>query len=118
MISHGGASNDITYHAGDQSPKSVASAIYEPGVRRWLVDTGCPFDLIARRELDGNEADFIKKASKYVRMATPNGIVDADRMITFRVPSLGDPIDAYVMESTPTVISIGCRCMTLGYTFG
>jgi hypothetical protein len=53
---------------------------------------------IARKELDGNEADFIKKASKYVRMATPNGIVDADRMITFRVPSLGDPIDAYVMD--------------------
>ena len=105
------------FHAGDQSPKSVASAIYEPGVRRWLVDAGCPFDLIARRELDGNEADFVKKASKYVRMATPSGIVDADRMITFRVPSLGDPIDAYVMESTPTVMSIGRRCMQLGYTF-
>ena len=38
-------------------------------------------------------------------------------MITFRVPSLGDPIDAYVMESTPTVMSIGRRCMQLGYTF-
>ena len=31
-----------------KSIASVASAIYEPGVRTWLVDTGCPFDLIAR----------------------------------------------------------------------
>jgi hypothetical protein len=47
----------------DQSPKSVASAIYEPGIRRWLVDTGCPFDLIAHKDLDKNEIDFIKTAS-------------------------------------------------------
>ena len=34
-----------------KSIASVASAIYEPGVRMWLVGTGCPFDLIARSDV-------------------------------------------------------------------
>ena len=49
VITHDGQGDKVMFHSSDQSPKSVASAIYEPGVRRWLVDTGCPFDLIARR---------------------------------------------------------------------
>ena len=47
----------------DHTPRPVASAIYEPGIRRWLVDTGCPFDLIAHGELDSNELGFLKTAS-------------------------------------------------------
>ena len=52
-----------------------------------------------------------------VRMATPGGVVDADKIFSFYVPELGEPIDAYVMKSSPTVMSIGRRCMTMGYTF-
>ena len=91
----------------------VASAVYEPGVRKWLVDTGCPFDLIAEGELDDHETSFIKKATKSVTMSTPNGIVDANKSVSFRVPVLGSPIEAYVMKHTPTVMTIGTRCMTL-----
>ena len=101
----------------EPTPKSVASAIYEPGVRRWLVDTGCPFDFIAYNDLESTEANFVKKASKLVRMATPNGVVDADKIVSFSVPELGEPIDAYIMKSSPTVMSIGRRCVTMGYTF-
>ena len=50
-----------TVSIDDVVPVSVASAFYQPGIRRWLVDTGCPCDLIAKRELEGNEASFIKK---------------------------------------------------------
>jgi len=101
----------------DIRPVHAASAIYEPGVRRWLVDTGCPFDLIATKELDHNEESFIKKASRPIRLATPNGIVDADQIVSFRIPALDGNIDAHVMKSSPTVMSIGRRCMTLGYAF-
>ena len=87
----------------------VASAVYEPGVRKWLVDIGCPFDLIA----EGEDTTFIKKATKSVSMSTPNGIVDASKSVSFRVPVLGSPIEAYVMKHTPTVMTIGTRCMTL-----
>jgi hypothetical protein len=73
--------------------------------------------LVARKELEDNEVDYIKKSSKYVRMATPSGIVDADKVISVSVSQLGEPISAYVMESSPTVMSIGRRCMTLGYSF-
>jgi hypothetical protein len=95
-------------------PLSVAAAIHEPGIRRWLVDTGCPFDLIALDDLDSNELDFIKKASKLIRMSTPNGLVDADKIISFKVPQLGEPISAYIMKSSPTVMSIGRRCVVNG----
>ena len=36
-----------TLRIDDIVPTNVASAIYQSGVRRWLVDTGCPFDLNA-----------------------------------------------------------------------
>ena len=101
----------------DIVPVSVASAIYQPGVRRWLVDTGCPFDLIAKHELEDTEKAFIKKASKVIRLATPNGLVDANNIVSFNVDKLTEPIDAYIMESTPTVMSIGKRCMLHGYSF-
>lgn len=52
-----------------------------------------------------------------IRLATPNGTVDADKVISFSVPDLGEPIDAYIMQSSSTVMSIGRRCMTLGYQF-
>ena len=107
----------VTLSSDDLCPRSVAAAIYEPGVRRWLVDTGCPFDLIAERDLETHEESYIKRASKFIRLATPNGIVDADKIISFKVPQLGEPIDAYLMKSTPTVMSIGRRCMQHGYSF-
>ena len=54
---------------------------------------------------------------KAVRMSTPNGLVDANKSVSFSVPELGSPIDAYVLEHTPTVVSIGTRCVNLGYHF-
>ena len=100
-----------------KSSASVASAIYEPGVRKWLVDTGCPFDLIARGELEDHEVSYIKRAIKAVRVSTPNGLVDSNKSVSFSVPEFGSPIDAYVLERTPTVVSIGTRRMNLGYHF-
>ena len=69
----------------DIVPTSVASAIYQTGVRRWLVDTGCPFDLISKTELEDNERLFIKRATKVIRLATPNGLVDANKIVSFKV---------------------------------
>ena len=46
-----------------------------------------------------------------------NGIVDADKVINFSVATMNDSIEAYVLDSTPTVMSIGKRCMTMGYHF-
>ena len=50
-------------------------------------------------------------SSKSIRLATPNGLVDANKVVSFKVDKLTEPIDAYVMDSTPTVMSIGKRCM-------
>jgi len=112
-----GDTADGNRHYVSQTPYDVAAAIHEPGVRRWLVDTGCPFDLIAHKELDAHEETFIKKATKLIRLSTPNGIVDADKMVSFRIPMLDGNIDAHIMKSSPTVMSIGRRCMTMGYGF-
>ena len=63
-----GVTADGNRHHVGQAPFNVAAAIHEPGVRRWLVDTGCPFDLIAHKELDAHEESFIKKATKLIRL--------------------------------------------------
>ena len=83
-LEYGIKSQALSAHSIDVAiqPLSVAAAIHEPGIRCWLVDTGCPFDVIALDELDSNEMDFIKKASKLIRMSTPNGVVDADKMLS------------------------------------
>jgi hypothetical protein len=72
-------------------PVHVAAAVSEPGVQRWLVDTGCPYDFIANRELDSNENSFIRTASKPIRMSTPSGMVDANRFV-FMYFSVMDPL--------------------------
>ena len=51
-LEYGIKQNDLSANSigGAVQPLSVAAAIHEPGIRRWLVDAGRPFDLILSRK--------------------------------------------------------------------
>jgi hypothetical protein len=97
--------------------KVAASASRANGSKRWLVDTGCPLDLIAEYEIGQDEKEYIKPATDSVRLNTANGITKANRIIKYRVDGMEDGIEAFVLSSTPTVMSVGKRCMERGYDF-
>jgi hypothetical protein len=48
---------------------------------------------------------------------TANGLSTVDHEIRLTVEALGEEIKPYVVPSTPAVLSIGWRCLELGYSF-
>jgi hypothetical protein len=86
-------------------------------LRRWLVDTGCPIDLIANSELNTHEKEYVFKTSDFVRLHTANGINETNKILRLDVKVLGDLVEAHVLSSTPTVMSVGKRCVKMGYNF-
>ena len=98
--------------------ENVASpAESDQSIRRWLVDTGCPFDLVSQRDLSEEERKYMSMSSKSLYLNTANGRAESNLVLSLRTPTLSDGIDAHVMSSTPNSISLGKRCMTMGYSF-
>ena len=93
-------------------------AVAEDGcpVKLWLIDTGCGHDLVARRELKALRR-LIREAKIPLNFFTANGEVPANEAIDLFVRELGEEIEPYVLEETPAVLSVGMRCMKMGYTF-
>ena len=48
---------------------------------------------------------------------TANGPSSEDKRIKINVPSFGIEADPYVLPSTPSVVSVGYRCMEQGFDF-
>ena len=101
------------------TPDPHVSAIAKSmkAARKWIVDSGCPLDLIGSDELTENERKFIFKIIKDVRLCTANGATSCTKGVAFDHTSLQDRIQAHILDSTPNVVSMGKRCMKLGYDF-
>ena len=80
----------------------------------WIGDTGSAQDLISENDLQGHSA---RHSENPINIMTANGPSSADRQIKVNVPSLGIEADPYVLPSTPSVLSIGYRCMEQGFDF-
>ena len=108
---------DVRGHRVVRKPKytqKVAAPVGYSGVR-WLVDTGCPMDLVGLGDLKGPDRALIAKGGHTHALHTAYRAtrtrVDAD------VGNLDEVIEAHVLESTPSIISVGKRCMDMGYSF-
>ena len=80
---------------------------YEKIARKWIVDSGCPLDLIASDELSDAERKYVFKILRHVRLSTANGGTDCKDGIAFENSHLEDRIEAHLLDSTPNVISMG-----------
>ena len=90
-------------------PKNInatcAAAIARDGHIEWIADTGSAQDLISKDDLGG------------LRSYTANGPSAADVQADVKVPSLGSTSTPYVLPSTPSVLTVGYRCMEEGFDF-
>ena len=107
----------------DESPDSeteaeacAAAKMHGGPVQMWLIDTGCGHDLVARKELKALKR-LIRQANIPLNFSTANGEVPANECADLFVKELNEAIEPYVLEDTPAVLSVGMRCMKLGYTF-
>ena len=85
-------------------------------VRRLMLDSGCGIDLIGLGDLSREERDMIVQNAK-ISLRTANGKTNTKGVAHMRVEGLEELIEAYVLESTPSLLSLGKRCKELGYRF-
>ena len=80
----------------------------------WIADTGSAQDLVSKNEIQGVN-DF--ESSKPVNMMTANGPNYADRQSRIYIPSLDSTTEPYVLSESPSVLSVGQKCMDEGFDF-
>jgi hypothetical protein len=87
------------------------------GIRRWLADTGCGRDLVQSSLAmnRGGQAFIRLRAPNYLNAA--NGLTSIHQEMTICIPQLDEFAEILCCESTPSVISIGKRCLEMGYAF-
>ena len=93
-----------------------ANHVPEHTIHLWLIDTGCGHDLVSRKEIAAVK-DMVRKAQHTIILHTANGKVVARDAIDMFVKELGQNVEPYVLDTTPAVLSVGLRCMEMGFTF-
>ena len=114
----------------------AAAAVYAPELikteQRWLMDTGCPYDLTTRGSIPADWHTEIYQSDPVV-LATANGEIQSVDRIEYPIAAFTETngkartwkhgprevvsAQPYVLDSTPDVLSIGYRCQELGYAF-
>ena len=82
-------------------------------LEKWLCDTGAAYDLVPR-DITNNHTDF-QSPAKPINFQTANGAHRADTTLSMTTPALGeDESKAYIMDHTPSALSVGQRIMHRG----
>ena len=87
-----------------------------PGKRYWIMDTGCPDDLISRKTMPPDCKPHIETAEVAQAYDTANGSLKVDQTVDMQIESIG-VASPYVLPSTPDVLNVGRRCEKEGYEF-
>ena len=74
------------------------------------------YDIVSKRETALMKR-FVSKANVPVTLHTANGPTRTDNIANMHVRQLDANITPYVLENTLPVLTVGYRCMELGYTF-
>ncbi|CAE7949677.1 unnamed protein product [Symbiodinium sp. KB8] len=83
---------------------------------KFLMDTGCGHDLISQRKVEKHGLETLV-SEEAISFQTANGVTTTDLISNFQTESFTEPINAYVLDDTPSVLSVGKRCMKQGYGF-
>ena len=54
---------------------------------------------------------------KVVNFHTANGVTCSTKRSDIKFEAFNEPAQAHILEDTPSVISMGKRCVDLGYSF-
>ena len=83
---------------------------------KFIMDTGCGYDLISHRKARELDLDIHEGNDRMVFL-TANGITETREVAKCSVDSFQEEAKPFILEQTPAVLSVGMRCMKLGYTF-
>ena len=84
--------------------------------RRLMLDSGCGIDLIGYSDLSSEERNMISDVAK-LTLRTANGKTSTRGVAHMSVDGIEELIEAHVLESTPSLLSLGRRCLEHGYRF-
>ena len=82
----------------------------------WLVDTGCGYDIVPKREVALMKR-FVKLAKHTITFHSANGPTVTEYVANVYADELDEHISPYIINNTPPVLTVGYRCMEMGYTF-
>ena len=83
--------------------------------RRFIMDSGSGHDLVSSPRVDQMDIDTYQ--CDRVNFHTANGVTSTSTMVDLDFDTFNEPAKAHVLEDTPSVLSLGKRCMEQGYTF-
>ena len=84
--------------------------------KKWMIDSGCAMDLISKRELRDEEMALAERVRR-IKFNTANGNTSSEMAITFDIETLAECALVRILDSSPAVLSMGMRCMRMGYSF-
>jgi hypothetical protein len=102
--------------SGKQGSSCPAPRIHQ-GVARWMIDSGCGYDLIGARDAD--RYPDITEGLRLLRSSSPQPMAPqrhAPRSTLAWTNSINQCPRGY-WASTPAVLSLGRRCMHEGFSF-
>ena len=106
----------LTVDKRSASEMKVAAAKGMSRKRRLMLDSGCGIDLIGYSDLSSEERNMISDVAK-LTLRTANGKTSTRGVAHMIVDGIEELIEAHVLESTPSLLSLGKRCLEHGYCF-
>jgi len=83
--------------------------------KRFIMDSGSGHDLISAKKID--RMDLPTYDDTVVNFHTANGVTSSTRRSDIKFEAFDEPAQAHILEDTPSVMSMGKRCIDLGYSF-
>ena len=79
------------------------------------MDSGSGHDLISAKKID--RMDLPTYDDTVVNFHTANGVTSSTKRSDIKFEAFDEPAQAHILEDTPSVMSMGKRCIDLGYSF-
>ena len=94
---------------------AIATAAPKAGVC-WLVDSGSESDLVSKGLLRDVNAQNCRAAKHPISLITADGSTEANEVADVKLSALPEPVQPFVLDQTPAVLSVGTRCADQGYS--
>ncbi len=85
-------------------------------VTRWVWDTGAGVDVVNGSAIE-NMQHLVAKSQNRLSLCTADGESAADEEVLLKITALKEVTKPYVLDGSPALLSVGWRCMELGYDF-
>ena len=83
--------------------------------KRFIMDSGSGHDLISAKKID--RMDMPTYDDVVVNFHTANGVTSSTKRFDIKFEAFDEPAQAHILEDTPSVMSMGKRCVDLGSSF-